>query len=332
MTPSFVPRGARMLARTADAVLEGTVVGSFSSLGLSARRALPEWPGDPELHALRDKTVLVTGAGSGIGAECARQLAMLGARVLLGVRTPSKGTETASWIRGSVPGADVDIVDIDVADLSSVRRAARHVLSVEPRLDVVIHNAGVLPKERELTTDGHEVTLATHVLGPLLLSELLRPALRASGTSRVVFVSSGGMYTQGLAVDDPEYAQGEYKGAVAYARTKRMQVSLVPLLAHRWAVDGIAVHAMHPGWANTPGVVDALPGFHRLMRPLLRDARAGADTIVWLAAAAPAPESGHFWHDRHQRSPFRLPGTKHDEHDVMRLWEFCRGVLDLPVR
>ncbi|GGC53944.1 hypothetical protein GCM10011410_02880 [Hoyosella rhizosphaerae] len=318
------------MARAADAVLETSIVGSFTKFGLSTRRSLPQWPADPAPHSLRDHVVLVTGGGSGIGAECARQLSMLGARVLLGVRTPSKGANTAAWIRDTVPGADVDVIDVDVSDFSSVRHAARNIVANELRLDVIVHNAGVLPRERLDSNDGHEITLATHVLGPLLLTELLRPALRASQNGRVIFVSSGGMYTQRLPVEDPEYHVGVYKGATAYARTKRMQVALTPLLAQRWAGDGISAHAMHPGWANTPGVVDALPGFHKVMEPLLRDARSGADTIVWLAASHPAPSSGRFWHDRRERSQFRIPRTRHSDQDVVRLWRFCCDALELP--
>lgn len=322
-------QGGRLLARTADAVLDGTVVGGFSRLGLVARRALPAWPADPEPESLRDRTALVTGAGSGIGLATAAGLAALGARVLLGVRSQEKGADAEQQIRATVPNANLAIVMNDVADLGSVRSTARDIISNEPRLDIIVHNAGVLPHEREETADGHEVTFATHVLGPILLTELARPALRASGKSRVIFVSSGGMYTQRLPVEDPEYRAGDYKGATAYARTKRMQVALAPLLAQRWGSEGVDVHAMHPGWADTPGVVDALPGFHRVMKPLLRDAKAAADTIVWLAAAQPPPPVGRFWHDRRSRAVHRLPGTRQSSDDVLRIWRYCAHALGI---
>ena len=113
--------------------------------------------------------------------------------------------------------------------------------------------------------------MSLHVLGPLLMTELLRPSLRGHD-ARVVFVTSGGMYGQRLRADDPEFTTGEYSGTTAYARSKRAQVELLPVLADRWSGDGIGVHAMHPGWADTPGVVDSLPRFHKLTGPLLRDA------------------------------------------------------------
>ena len=84
----------------------------------------------------------------------------------------------------------------------------------------------------------------------------------------MLFVTSGGMYGQRLRADDPEFTSGEYSGTTAYARSKRAQVELLPVLADRWSGDGIGVHAMHPGWADTPGVVESLPRFHKLTGPL----------------------------------------------------------------
>ena len=89
-----------------------------------------------------------------------------------------------------------------------------------------MHVAGVLPPERQESAQGHELVYATHVLGPFLLTHLLRPLLRADGDARVVWVSSGGMYTRALDASDPEAAEREWSGTDAYARTKRMQVAL----------------------------------------------------------------------------------------------------------
>jgi NAD(P)-dependent dehydrogenase (short-subunit alcohol dehydrogenase family) len=271
------------------------------------------------------KTVVVTGGGSGLGKAAAVSLARLGAAVHLVVRDLAKGRAAVTDIRGEVPGAEVLLHRCDVSDLSSVRAFATTLAGSAERIDVLVHNAGVMPTDRQETGDGHEVALATHVLGPLLMTELLRPVLAAAGQARVVLVSSGGMYAQKLAAQDPEYRQGTFKGATAYARTKRMQVALTPLMQERWAADGIAVHAMHPGWADTPGVVTSLPGFHQVMGPLLRDPETGADTIVWLAATEPAPGGGRFWHDRAPRPEHYLRRTRASDEDLRALWTY---VLD----
>ena len=142
-------------------------------------------------------------------------------------------------------------------------------------------------------------SFALLLLGPYILTERLRPLLAASDDGRVVNITSGGMYTQKIDVDDLQSQRGEYSGAEAYARAKRGLMILTEEWAERWS--DIAVNAMHPGWADTPGVETALPGFYRLTKPLLRTPEEGADTVVWLAAATEAGDvSGKFWLDREQ--------------------------------
>jgi NAD(P)-dependent dehydrogenase (short-subunit alcohol dehydrogenase family) len=151
----------------------------------------------------------------------------------------------------------------------------------------------------------------------------------AGHDARVILVSSGGMYTQKIPVHDPHYLRGAYQGAVAYARSKRMQVELAPVLQHRWGSEGIAVHVMHPGWADTPGVASSLPLFRAVTRPLLRDAEAGADTIVWLAATEPAPAGGHFWMDRAERPTHYRQATRHTPDELDRMWDWVRNAAGL---
>jgi dehydrogenase/reductase SDR family member 12 len=187
----------------------------------------------------------------------------------------------------------------------------------------------VMPPERSRTEEGHELSLATHVLGPLLLTELLLPALVESPDPRVVLMSSGGMYTQRLPADDIEYRSGRYRGAVAYARSKRIQVALTPLLAHRWAAQSVMVAAMHPGWADTPGVATSLPAFRKLTGPVLRTPKQAADTAVWLTASSPTPPSGRFWQDRAVRPTHYLPTTRYSDAELQRVWRYCLGAVGL---
>lgn len=301
-----------VLGRWLDTALDRSVIGGYPRWGSAIRRRLPGWPADPGPGAMAGRTALVTGASSGLGIATATAFARLGAAVTLVVRDTAKGERVAAAIDG-----EVHVSRCDVSDLDDVRRFADTVENV----DVLVHNAGVLPPARATTPQGHEVALATHVLGPLLMTELLRPA------GRVIFVSSGGMYTQRLPLDDPEYSRGDYRGAAAYARTKRIQVAIVPLLARRW--PEITVAATHPGWADTPGVTGSLPGFHRLTSRFLRDADDGADTTVWLAATEPAPESGLFWHDRRPRGTHLVPWTRHDEADREAMFAWCRTAAGL---
>ncbi|MFL0238318.1 SDR family NAD(P)-dependent oxidoreductase [Mycobacterium sp. SMC-17] len=308
-----------------DDLLDSTVVLGYSRVGLAVRQQFWQTPALPA-EALAGRTVLVTGANSGIGKAIATELAALGATVLMTVRDRARGEAARRDVLAVVPGAEVAVEVCDVSHLAAVRSFAADLLSRRPRLDAVIHNAGVMPEERTESAEGHELSLATHVLGPVLLTELLLPALTAAPDPRVVLMSSGGMYTQSLPVDDIEYRRGHYRGATAYARSKRVQVALTPLLARRW--PELMVAAMHPGWADTPGVAQSLPGFRRLTRPILRTSEQAADTAVWLTATEPAPVSGQFWHDRRIRPTHYLP-TRDDDARVRQVWQYCAAAIGL---
>jgi NAD(P)-dependent dehydrogenase (short-subunit alcohol dehydrogenase family) len=317
-----------------DRVLDRSIVGGYTNLGYVVRRR--RWQGDPRPGGLEGKRVLVTGAGSGLGEAAALGAARLGATVDLLGRSEDRVRPAIDRIgrtlRAEGIAARLGPVGCDVSDLADVRRfASAYVAALadgDGRLDVVVHNAGTMPAERTESAQGHELTLATHVLGPVLMTELLLPALRRSASgARVVLVASGGMYAQPLPVDDPEYSRERYRGAAAYARSKRIQVELTPLLAERWSGDGVSVHAMHPGWADTPGVASSLPLFRTLTRPLLRSPRQGADTITWLAATDPAPPSGRFWHDRTARPTSYAGRARASAEDRRRMWGWVENTL-----
>lgn len=314
-----------------DWLLDRSVVPGYTRIGYLLRRNW--WPDDPAPGSLAGKVVAITGANSGLGKAATLGAARLGAEVRMLCRSLERGNAARDEVAAQLSGADLHVDRCDISDLGALPDVAASLMERAPRLHALVHNAGVLPPERRVTADGHELTLATHVLGPHLLTDALRPALAADGDGRVVFVASGGMYTQPLRLDDPEYARGDYSGTIAYARTKRMQVALAERWADRLRGEGISVHSMHPGWADTPGVKDSLPGFHRLAGPLLRSDAEGADTIVWLLAAPEAGRtSGLFWHDRRPRPTAYVvrPGTRPDPEQVDALWEFCVQATGVP--
>ena len=292
------------------------VILSFDRLGF-ARHARRFSPADLAVD-LAGRVCLVTGGNAGLGRATALALARRGATVRLLCRDPARGEATRDELRGLTGNPHIELDVVDVSESSSVRALVeRQRLAV---VDVLVHNAGVLPTTRELTTDGLERCFATHVVGPQRLTRLLEPALRASRDARVVFVSSGGMYTQRLSLDDLAWARRPYDGVAAYAQTKRMQVILAARWASELATSSVSVHAMHPGWADTRSVELSLPRFHKLMRPLLRTPEQGADTIVWLAARNPAPPSGRLWFDRAAVRAHYLPWTREPVADRERLW------------
>ena len=310
------------MAAMVDRVLEASIVGSFTSLGYGARRRLFGWD-DDEID-LAGRTVLVTGGTSGLGRAAAVAMARRGATVLITGRDVGKGRLAESAIRAESGRDEVTFVAADLAGLDETRRLAEDVADRFDHLDVLVHNAGALLADRVVTEDGLETTFQVHVVAPALLTHELLPLLRASDGARVVWVSSGGMYSQKLDVDDVEMTVGDYDGTKAYAKAKRAQVEMVPRWAEGLAADGIAVHAMHPGWADTPGVEAGLPTFGKIVGPLLRTPEQGADTIVWLAGAPrDTIGSGRFWLDRQERSTHKLGLTRADdpEAEVDRLWD-----------
>jgi NAD(P)-dependent dehydrogenase (short-subunit alcohol dehydrogenase family) len=314
-----------------DRLLDRSVVLGYSRVGLAVRRRLPDWPADPAPGCLTGRDVVVTGASSGLGIATAQGLAELGARVHLVVRDTEKGERVRSELQRATPEAAYELWRCDVSDLDDVRRFATELAGTTRSLAGIVHNAGAMPPERTTSRQGHEMTMALHVLGPVLMTELLLGPLSAD-RGRVVLVTSGGMYTQPLRSDDPEYLSDPYKPATAYARSKRTQVALLPLLAGRWGPRGIGVHATHPGWADTPGVVDSLPTFRKVTGPVLRDAEQGADTTVWLTAAEPAPDSGHLWHDRRERPTHVLRKTRETGPQREEMWQWVREAAGLPDR
>jgi len=318
-----------------DRALEASIVGSFTRIGYAVRRRIDNW--EDHADAGRGRSVLVTGGNSGIGYATAAALLRRGARVTITTRDQVRGERARKQLLNDVgetlPPAErdelsgrlsVEILDLD--RLSSVRALAQRLDDIAP-VDVVVQNAGAMFATREITADGLERTWQVHGVGPFLLTMLLIPHLATRSDPRVIWVSSGGMYTERLVVrrvDSPR----TYRPSVAYARAKRAQVELVRELHRRLASStGIAFHAMHPGWARTPGVADSLPTFNRCVGPLLRSPDQGADTIVHLALAARVggPEDpsagGAFWADRRPRTIDRLARTVTDEDERALLWE-----------
>ncbi len=311
------------LAVAGDAVLELSVVGSFSRIGLRARRRLFGWD-DPQADAGRGRVAVVTGASSGLGLATARGLAEIGAQVVLLGRGSGRTEQARARIEEETGNRHLQVVVADLARLDDVRRAAEEIAGRCPRVDVVVHNAGTLTRRYERTADGLEVTVQTHVVAPFLLTSRLLGAL-ASASGRVITVTSGGMYTSGLDLEALTAPSSDaFDGVKAYARAKRAQVVLNEQWAARLGSAGVTFQAMHPGWADTPGVRSSLPGFHRALRPILRTPAEGVDTTLWLATVEPPPaRNGQLWLDRRRRRTVHLPGTAVSAAEADRLWAWC---------
>ncbi len=314
------------VAETIDRGLEIGIGPSFTRIGYEVRSRLFHWtPVDGD--DLSGRVVVMSGATSGLGRAAAGMLVAAGATVEVIARDPGRATRTCDELNAEPGSGSANFVIADTGDLVAIRTAAAELTARHHGVDVLIHNAGALDEHYERSPQGIERTVASQVVGPFLLTGLLLDALRATAPSRVLWMASGGMYSQPLAVDDLEMGPADYDGTTAYARAKRAQVTLAQLWAERLAPDRVVVHALHPGWADTPGVRKSLPTFRRVLGPLLRSPDQGADTLAWLAAddGDPLRTTGEFWLDRRPRSIHRLPSTRRSDTPAerRRLWDWC---------
>lgn len=314
--------------RLVDSALEAAIVPSFTKIGPALRRRMFDWT---PIRSSPGRRIIITGANSGLGYAGALLLARADADVTLVARSEERGRAAVDQIVG-LTGGRVDLEIGDLSSLASVEALAGRLIADGRPIDTLIHNAGALHNERQESVDGVELTLATHVVGPFKLTALLRPLLAAGNDPRIITMASGGLYGQGVSMSDLQ-TTNDYNGTKAYARAKRAQL----LLNQRWSReledDSIKVYTMHPGWADTPGVSDALPGFGKLLGPLLRSPEEGADTMAWLATE-PTNQlgSGGFWLDRSRRPEHRLPTTKSADDKVDALWGEVSKLAGVVVR
>ncbi len=321
------------LSDVIDAVVEAPIVPSFTRLGHAVRSRVDDWR-ELESYDLGGRVVAITGPTSGLGLAAARQLARMGASLILIARDAEKTERVQAELESE--GASITHALADLGDFDEVRRAATEIVDANDRLDVLIHNAGALFNERREAPNGLELTTAVQVVAPFLLTGLLWDSLVATPSSRVLTMSSGGMYTAGLTVEKLQMDEESYRGTEQYARAKRAQVTLNEIWAERTEGSGVRFHALHPGWADTPGVEAALPGFRKVVGPLLRSPLEGADTLVWLSAddQEPLATNGGFWHDRRIRSIHKLPSTRRTDTPRRRekLWDWVsdQAGWDLP--
>jgi dehydrogenase/reductase SDR family member 12 len=314
------------LARMVDAAIEAPIAPSFTNIGFGLRSRLEHWT-PLQSYNLRGRTVVVTGATSGLGRNAVEQLALLGAHVVISGRDVAKAERVRHEVAATTRSTELSVSCADMGELDQVRTMADDLLRAHSCIDVLIHNAGALATRRSTNGDGVESTIASQVLGPFALTGRLLGALSNSRPGRVLTMSSGGMYASALSVDRMQMTDDNYRASVQYARAKRAQVTLNEMWAQRVDPSEIVFQAMHPGWADTPGIEGSLPTFHRLVKPLLRTPSQGADTLIWLASddGEPLRTTGGFWLDRKRRNIHRLPSTRRSDTPEQRvdLWNWC---------
>jgi NAD(P)-dependent dehydrogenase (short-subunit alcohol dehydrogenase family) len=252
--------------------------------------------------SLRGKVAVVTGAG-GLGSETARVLALAGADVVMACRSVSAAERIARRLQGDLPaGAGaLEVMELDLASLASVRAFARELMARRPRLHLLVNNAGVMATPLGQTADGFETQMGTNHLGHFLLTSLLLDGLRAGAPARVVVVASHahrrGSRDGVLATldGDPHYRRRRYRPLVAYGDTKLANILFTKALARRLAGSGVTPYALHPGVIATDLLEHMGLGgrIFRAVGPLfLKSVEQGAATTIF-ASTAPELTEAH---------------------------------------
>ena len=261
-----------------------------------------------------EKTVLVTGATSGIGLETVLALGRLGAFVVVAARDPVRGQSVVDQIERG--GGRAELLTIDLASFTSVREAARRFLAAHARLDVLVHNAGVALRRREVTADGHERTWQTNFLSGFLLTRLLRPALAAAPAARVVSVTSEAHRNGRIDWENLELEKG-YGGFQAYSNTKLAQVLFTRELARR--ERRMFVNALHPG-AIATGIWRELPPWLRwLPKNFLPSPGWGAAPVIRLSSSPELDGVTARYFRRFREAEPSYAGR--NDADATRLWQ-----------
>ncbi|XP_007520652.1 retinol dehydrogenase 14 [Erinaceus europaeus] len=318
------------------------VAAAGGALWLAARRfgghGVQTRQGEGDCGLMRGKTVLITGANSGLGRATAAALLRSGARVIMGCRDRARAEEAAAQLRGELGGAggsgpgQLVVRELDLASLSSVRAFCRQLLQEEPQLDVLINNAGVFQCPYMKTEDGFEMQFGVNHLGHFLLTNLLLGLLKSSAPSRIVVVSSK-LYKYGDINFEDLNSEQSYNKSFCYSRSKLANILFTRELARRLEGSNVTVNVLHPGIVRTNlGRHIHIP---LLMKPLFnlvswaffKSPTEGAQTSIYLASS-PEVEgvSGKYFGDCKEED--LLPKAM-DEAVARKLWDISEVMVGI---
>jgi NAD(P)-dependent dehydrogenase (short-subunit alcohol dehydrogenase family) len=267
------------------------------------------------------KTCVITGATSGIGRAAADALAAMGARIVMVARDRSRGEATLAELRARFPGADHRVHYADLLRLAEVKQVAADIAAAEPRIDVLLNNAGAMFAWRKITPDGLERTFALNHVAPFVLTHGLRERLFAAAPARVVNTAGALHHLARLRLDDPTLG-GDYTAFHAYAHSKLCCVLSTRELARRWAEKRVTANCVHPGEVATRfgersgGLV---PYLFTIIHLFGSSPRIGANRLVRLAASPDfGATTGCYFYKEKQARP--SPEAANDD-NARRLWE-----------
>ena len=284
--------------------------------------------------SLQGKVVVITGANTGIGKICAKDLSRRGAKVVILCRSAERGEAAAEEIRKET-GGEVVFHKMDLASLSSVRQCAEQLENTLERIDILLNNAGVMMCPESRTEDGFEMQIGTNHFGHFLLTNLLMPLIkRAAPGARIVNVSSLAHEMGEIYWDDINFEKSPYNTIKAYQQSKLANVLFTKELARKGEGSGVTAYALHPGVINTElgrhikdvyGVVVFY--MMRAFSPLLKTPVAGAQTSLYCCLEESIAEhSGRYYSDCREKTP---SARARNVEDAKRLWEISEKLTKL---
>ena len=278
---------------------------------------------------MKGKTVVITGGTSGIGEIAAECLAQMGARIVLIARDKSRGEATLARLHERAPGLGHAVHYADLARIPEMKRVAAEVAKAEPRIDVLVNNAGAMFSTRKLTEDGLEYTFALNYMAYFVITEGLRERLLVSAPARIVSTASAAHQGARLDFDDLQLAKS-FSAMKAYGRSKLCNILFTRELARRLRGTGVTANCLHPGFVATRfgdqsgGVISRFVGLAKL---LAISPEKGAETIIYLASSPKiAATTGRYFYKCRPIAPSR---ATQDDRTALLLWERSAALADL---
>jgi NAD(P)-dependent dehydrogenase (short-subunit alcohol dehydrogenase family) len=270
---------------------------------------------------MKGKTIVATGATSGIGEAAVLALAGMGARIVIIARDETRAKATMQKLEAKAPGLDHRLHLADLSSMAETRKVGATIAASEPRIDVLINNAGALFSNRRVTPEDLELTFALNHMAYFVLTEMLRDKLIASAPARIVSTSSAAQQGMKLDFSDLQCAKS-YNGLRTYGRSKLANILFTRELARRLAGTEVTANCLHPGAVATR-FGDSSGGFAGLLILFLRrffiSPEAGADTIIYLASAPEVDKTtAEYFVKRKITEP---SAAARDDAAAKRLWE-----------
>lgn len=281
-------------------------------------------------ESMRDKVVVITGATSGIGQVAAETLAGQGARIILVARDKIRAENSLARLRERAPASNHTVHYADLSRLGEMKRVAAEIAAAEPRIDVLVNNAGALFGHRQVTEDGLEKTFAVNHIAYYVLTYGLRERLLASAPARIVNTSSNAHKRSPLAFDDLQSAR-HYSAFMVYSRSKLCNILFTRELARRLGGTGVTANCLHPGFVDTRfgersgGLFARLIGVAKF--GALSPAK-GAETLIYLASSPEvAGVNGKYFYKCRPATP---TAAAQDDEAARKLWLESARLAGIP--